>query len=314
MWTVWQSQTAEMVQNIPLFTSFSLLLEIPNVILDRSVDFKISSSDFLKRKQMLLLFLPLSPGHLLLLEAAFGGVVLLCLPVLRPRHGQSFSSALLFRASSLHGLLFRRKPASLLALSQAAHCLFFLAVSLFELLFDQQPLYQQSPVWDHPLFSLLKVKKRNSGDWTETESSALSQIRVCMLASMQFEAAEVIAALKGLSQFTRSRSMLKMRINYVANFKSASLVEFAYSNILVCVLLLLYLFIYFFRMNFIDRTTVFTDSTNWRRFKFIVIILLFLWEGFELFYHPPSYIFNQNPEVGLYVNIMFWKLESVPIR
>lgn len=135
--------------------SFSLFLSaaqsvfdrILNVILAWSDVFSyISSSDFLKREQMLLLSLPLSFRHLLLLQAAFAAVVLLRLPVLGPCHGQSFSSALLLRASSLHGLLVGRKPASLLALSQAARRLFLLAVSLLELLSDQQALHQQSPV------------------------------------------------------------------------------------------------------------------------------------------------------------------------
>lgn len=113
-------------------------------------------SNFLKGEQMFLLSFPLSFRHLLLLHHTAAAVVLLCLPVLGPRQGQGFSSVLFWRTSSLRGLLVRWKPARLLTLSEATRSLFFLAISLFELLSDEETLHQQRPVGDGPFFFFLK--------------------------------------------------------------------------------------------------------------------------------------------------------------
>lgn len=90
-----------------------------------------------------------------------------------------------------------------------------------------------------------------------------------MLRSIQFEVTDVIA---------------------LCNFENATLVDlctcvsdcFAFSAA------------FFFRLNFVDMTAVFTHNTTF------YMILILLKDGFKLFYHSTPYIFHQNHKISLY--------------
>lgn len=88
----------------------------------------------------------------------------------------------------------------------------------------------------------------------------------CLEVRTLLEVSDIIALRKVLSQFTGSRNIFKMQPEnaflFVATFKSAMRVDFAYLlPTMPCVLLLP-----LFEPNFIDRKLVFTDNTNFTSF------------------------------------------------
>lgn len=110
------------------------------------------TSHFLKGEQMFLLSSLFSFCRALLLQSADAPSVLLCLSVLGPGHSQGFRRNFNSRTSTLNRLFIRRKFTSLFRVSKTPRSLVLLSVALFEPFSDQEPLHQQSPVGERPLF------------------------------------------------------------------------------------------------------------------------------------------------------------------